>query len=646
VLTAHLWKEWREQWVLLSAIALVLTALALGFGLLAPPRLVPADAELCFAIVAVSAGFVALAGDLVPGEQRRGQMPFLLRAPGGLRSAFVAKMLVLLVGLAALVGVGWSLGELCQWAAGGPGRRPAGTEILGHAPVAIAWIAGGLAVAAPWAFAVSCWLPRGASVLPATALTLALVVAPPILVGATYRVPVDTGEVVAAALLLFAGGLLAAWLSFVRGLRFGRRPATAFHGLAAAAVFVLPSWGWCAERVWAWYHVDPSDRGVRLDDALLGADGRTAFVTLDRRWSSPRGPFYAVAVDLASGTWRQLGSVQGRVESVGVLEGEFLTALHAPQPFFLCRRLDHYAEAVVGAELRDGRTGALLADCPDGRIPDAFRDDVAAASRSAAPFHLPNGNRAWLGHRTVVIEDAGGARETIPWPAGTRSGLAAGFGLFWLPTGGQPPREVLDLSRRRTVAAPAVGFATFVRPGAWVLRSRDGAERFDPDTGERTPLALPEGARVEAIAGDGRVIVTSGAGAFLLDPDSGAREALAVAHGEGAGEVLASIGPTDWRAFYTPARTPSGADVFALFFRERQNQRSVTFARRDGARLVACQVRSPSARLVGIFDDDHVLVIADDARLESWRFGSGKVEVLFRVGGEPSATEPSGSGAR
>src|SRR5690606_3291434 len=110
------------------------------------------------------------------------------------------------------------------------------------APVAIAWIAGGLGVAAPWAFAVSCWLPRGASVLPATALTLALVVAPPILVGANYRVPVGTGEVVAAALLLFAGGLLAAWLSFVRGLRFGRRPATAFYGLAAAAVFVLPSW--------------------------------------------------------------------------------------------------------------------------------------------------------------------------------------------------------------------------------------------------------------------------------------------------------------------------------------------------------------------------------------------------------------------
>src|SRR5690606_34384381 len=131
---------------------------------LAPPRLVPADVELWFVIVAVAAGFVALAGDLVPGEQRRGQMAFLLGAPGGLRSAFVAEMLVLLGGLAVLVGAGWSLGELCLWAGTGPGRRGGGTAILGHAAVAMAWIAGGLGVAAPWAFAVSCWLPRGASV--------------------------------------------------------------------------------------------------------------------------------------------------------------------------------------------------------------------------------------------------------------------------------------------------------------------------------------------------------------------------------------------------------------------------------------------------------------------------------------------------
>src|SRR5690606_6617095 len=143
-------------------------------------------------------------------------------------------------------------------------------------------------------------------------------------------------------------------------------------------------------RVWAWYRVDPADRGVTLSDALLGADGRTAFVTLNRRWSRQGGPLYAVAVDLASGRWRQLGSVQSAVEGVGLLERcEFLTGLYAPQPFFLCWRLDHDAQAVVGAELWDGRTGVPLADCPDRRIPDAFRDDVAAASRDTTPFHLP-----------------------------------------------------------------------------------------------------------------------------------------------------------------------------------------------------------------------------------------------------------------
>jgi len=240
-----------------------------------------------------------------------------------------------------------------------------------------------------------------------------------------------------------------------------------------------------------------------------------------------------------------------------------------------------------------------------------------------------------------VIEGADGTRETIPWPSGTRPGLAAGFGFCWLPDGGQPPVEVFDLCRQKSFVAPMVGFAgIFVRPGAWVLRSGDSAERFDPETGKGTPLALPEGARVEAIAGDGRVIVTSGASAFLLDPDSGAREVLTIVHREG-GETSVRVGPADWRTFHTPARTPSGADVFTLRFGEPEDVRLTTFARRDGARLVACPVTSRSVRLVAIPDDDHVLVIADDVHLERWRFGSAEIEVLFRVGGDPG-----GRGAR
>src|SRR5690606_41086514 len=156
-------------------------------------------------------------------------MDFLLRAPGGLRSAFLAKILVLLVGLALLLMLGWALGELCLWLAGGRGL-PGRLETIGHAKIVIAGIGAAITIAAPWAFAVSCWMSRGASVLPATALTLALVIAPPFLVGA-YSAPVGGAEAVAAALLLFTGGLLAAWLSFVRGLRFGRRPATGFRGL-------------------------------------------------------------------------------------------------------------------------------------------------------------------------------------------------------------------------------------------------------------------------------------------------------------------------------------------------------------------------------------------------------------------------------
>jgi hypothetical protein len=390
---AHLWKEWREQRALLGWAVLALAALALGGGLCAPSRLVPNDIAVWFVIAALGIGFVGLAGDLVPGEARRAQLGLLVRTPGALRASFIAKLAVLGLGIAVLVVAGTALGMLCRWLAD-LGERMPRTDSLGHAPAVIPWIVGGVAVTAPWAFAVSCWLSRGASVLPATALTLAAVVGPPLLVGLAHSGPVGAAELATGVVLLFAGGVLAAWLSFVRGLRFGKHRGAALGGALAALVFVVPGWLWSGHAAWRWHHVDPNGRDVAIGTALLGGDGGVAFVGLNRQWPSRDGPAYMLAVDLATGHWRQLGDAQAWPYGIGMLARcEFLTGLAAPQPWVVRWQLDSRGQHAVRAGLLDGATGEVVAECPERRIPTEWGDRLADAARRTTPFRLPDGGR-------------------------------------------------------------------------------------------------------------------------------------------------------------------------------------------------------------------------------------------------------------
>ncbi len=634
MLSVHLRKEWHEQRVLLLGTIAVLAVVAVGYGLFVPAKFLPSDADLWFVIVALGAGFVGLAGDLVPGEQRRGQLGLLLRTPGAMRRAFAAKLVVLLGGLTVLLLAGLALGGLSLWLSGGRGL-PARVETIGFGSVAIAGVAIGIGTCAPWAFAVSCWLPRGSSVVPVTALTISAVAAPPVLVAAIWSVPVTRAEMASAIALVFGGGVLAAWLSFVRGLRFGRRFATVLNGLVAALVFVVPSWAWCGNRVWAWYRVNPSDRDVRIGDVLLGANLRTAFVGLQRNWLRNAGPCYAMVVDLESGQHHQLGPAQSYVRGAGSLSGsEWLTGVLGPQPYVLCERLDGTGEHVLGHQLIDGRSGDLACAFSEWRIPDGFATRLAAAARATTPFVLPGGGRAWLEGGSVVVEDGHGTRTTIPWPEGARPSWGYGLGLRWFGEDGKGyTGAVLDLTRHREVRLP-MQKTVFVGPGWWWVEPtgfRSAPCRWNPDTGEFRVVESPMRERPTAMTGDGRfVFCGNGDGPRIADTALQNAEALTCDDGRTPSGVhsAAAFG------MVVPApRTPGGADVFLAVFQDAANVPWRSFVRREGSLLTPTTAVRAQVRLVAIPDDDHVLVIRDDRTLERWRFGSDEVEVLFRVGG-------------
>ncbi len=651
-ISAHLGKEWREQRLVLGSAALVLLALALAVGWSVPGRLIPAEVEVWFTIVAVAAGLVILAGDLVPGEARRGQLAFLIRAPGALRAAFVAKGVVLCAGLIGLWLVGWASGALCSSLAGEVGERTARWGGPGVVTTAIAGIACGVAVAAPWGFAVSCWLPRGASVVPATALVLLVVCAPPVVVAVSYRPPLSDATIALSIVLLFAGGIVAAWTSFVRGLRCGRRRDAFARGALASLVFVVPTVGWSFERAWSWHHVDLDNPEVVISGGLIG-DGGLVFLNANRCWSRS-GPIYGVACEPESGRWWQIGPPQGWFrEWTGASGSSAQVSRLLPQRWLGRAQLNKSGYTVRTANAVDGTTGAVLALPETARHLTGVTKPLQAAAatlpiegrrtfaRNATPFVLPDGTRAWFEGRTTVIESPAGTREQFAWPDGCwPSSSTNGFGFRW-GRGGSLTNRFFDLARRRDVQPPPAkrwnGWP-LARPGSWVVTDdpkTPGAIRgpylFDPDTGAQRALPVDTEADFVMLCGDGRLILrreASPSGYALFDPEANEQIALTL-DGPAVEECqLRYVLPSGVKR---AARTPSGYDVCLAIKGEPQSRLS-SVGRRDGNSLSLCPWVK-QLELVGFPDDDHVLVIVDGRTLERWTFGSAAREVLLRAGG-------------
>jgi len=543
----YLWKEWRDHRAAIVAFALIVAALLVVAFTAIPGRwavnpMLPTIAAYCgFAIAALAFG-----ADVVPGESRRGRLGFLARLPGDLRVAFAAKLaffVLALIGFSAFTYACTSAASalLCggPWlpSISGKDLRPSG------------WI--GLA-AASWLFVVGCWLPRGTLALPAMVLAVAAFSAPAI---AAFVLHPGLGlaprELERALQWLAASGVVVAAVSFIGGLRHGgswRRRLVCCVG--SAAVAFVPIWGWSAQRVARFCHLDPSEPTFRLAAGAIGPGGRFAFVNgfhdLPASWPlvGGRGNSHALVLDLEEKSWREAGAPGDAFYGIG--------RHYNVTPWPLAVVADGAdARFSASTEWKDACDGATGRSFTGEQWKALLRDHHAldeVMNRSTGFIVLPDGRHAWTaGFRVFVDGDDGAVGSPREFSNDPRDVWVAACGHGFVGSG-----AYFDCTRERTFVRRNIpGFVKAIRAGRWVVEPEKGAGTvrsdlalYDPDSGELSELKglASSKEQIVGVERDGRLLVyvhreadehgvMRDAGLVRLEPESGAREPLALPDG-------------------------------------------------------------------------------------------------------------------
>ncbi len=394
VFARYLWKEWRDQRVVLLG-ALVAIPLLLALLVFVLPRSVTEDESFgmvtAFACLALAA--LAVGNEALPSESRRQTARLLARLPGGLDVAFAAKLCVVLATLIALPLYGWSIAA----AFGASGVDPRLHE----------YMPGAFAVAL-WMFVVSSWLPRGALAIPATALTLGVMALPVYLVW-THN-PMMTpreGALEAGIVLLTMGAVWAGWWSFARGRRFSRGAwGSSWRGLVATTVLFSPAWAYSAIESHDFHRApDPQSERWFIQTAYIGTGQRFAFVTgADTRRFHPRARVSKpVVVDLRDGTWRAVGSPH---ESFRPLQRVYpaseypvIALVDLKEPGNKTRHLwTHYFSGATGSVVKSGWSDMLFSEVQSlvPRLPRVAPDGYTFRVRYGWAVSLSKGSRRFL----------------------------------------------------------------------------------------------------------------------------------------------------------------------------------------------------------------------------------------------------------
>ncbi|MGQ0613883.1 MAG: hypothetical protein ACT4PV_09125 [Planctomycetaceae bacterium] len=609
LLALYLWKEWRDHRAVLLGFLAAFPILPLLALLLLPPALA---GHARIAPLAAAAGacilLLSVVAELIPGEARRGTIPFLARIPGGLSAAFRAKLLFLVIVLAGAALYAF----LAAWAILRPDRVDFGQT---HGML---WI---LALGL-WVLPVSAWLPRGALAVPGTVLLFGLLALPIILLTGPSRFPPRnawTPGVLQLHLLL--GALWAARASFVRGYSFGRGPAAAAgRGLLVVAILALPSYAWTASRLRQERAVDPRAPDFHVYCAFLGEGGRLAFLNT-ARYDSNRdryGALHTIVLDLASKEWTQEAETP-----YGFSPESF--AERGAQHAILRRPEGDVVNGDVWVRYLDGKTGNPLRSGWRSQEPAEFTARARDVGRSMAPFRRADGGRVWPFRGVWQQELPDGSVAAIadlPWPG--RGGAGLGFAC--------DATTVFDFARGRMVQVPA-GYEVRVRPGMWLLSKaiHRGREHvlFDPETGERSPAPGLGGTDAPGpVNDDGRVFVADQARGriSLLVPETGERSEVTVF--DARHELFTQVSdpaPCSW-----PLRTPGGARVVrvakesGVWWYARYDPRTQSLLRATGA------VGSGATELdlVAFVDDDWFLVVRDHRELVRMKLGGGQCQAV------------------
>lgn len=310
---AHLWKEWRENRggivgvlgvVLLAAPLLVMVCQHFEFPL--------GDAPATASLAAIALVMIALGGEVLARELSSDRRAAISRLPAGLPQAFYARVWVYLASIvgAGALAYGWSAAWL--WWLAGEGASTDSMPLYGSFLFAAA-------VLASWSLTPSCWLRQSMLATPAGVVLLLILIGLPFLRWKDELTDIFVQEGIVGVVVALSGlGLLAAWMSFSRGVRGGtcRRSAT-IAGMATLLLGCIPLYGYAAERLSDWRSFDVRDANVRFGAGWFGSSGRPVYLNaLDygkpRRESASGGgsPSYtnhALIVDVTTGEWRDLG---------------------------------------------------------------------------------------------------------------------------------------------------------------------------------------------------------------------------------------------------------------------------------------------------------------------------------------------------
>lgn len=266
---------------------------------------------------------VTVGGSLLSAHQRNATR-FHERLPGGLSSAFLARVTFYALGLMASGLVSWL--ALAGGAIALIGVAPETDQSLG-----LTWAA--LAVGAPalaWTMTASAWVPRSGLALPVGLFSLAFLAWPYLTMAALFResfVVEPTQSVVFSALMTLAS-IPAALVAYRIGRGYSSREVLAgIAALGMGCVFASPSW--------AWILISRPSIPERLEwsgachwpNAALGSDG-VIYTGQDEcgsiPWQSATGSaFYRLEEE--SGSFKRVRDFEPR----GLFEGPRLEGLRS-----------------------------------------------------------------------------------------------------------------------------------------------------------------------------------------------------------------------------------------------------------------------------------------------------------------------------
>jgi len=554
----YLWKEWRDHRAVVLGIAICVPLLLLIARFALPLNVVESEVFVHVAAWGTLAiAILALGSDLVPGEVRRGRISFLARMPSDLGVAYGAKLLFLLSAIIASTSYGFISGALV---AGWPDD---GMEFLGGPVLLVLY-------AAPWVFAVSCWLPRGALALPATGLALALFVLPFYLVHLWFPTfSPTTGDVIFWGAALGIGAFAVAWISFTRGYRYGRGFLSAgWRGLAVTLLVFTPAYAYGGYRLHEWRTIDPASDGFRIVRFLRSPSGDTYFVNsnMSLRAGAQR-PFHALIVNAIDASWRVEGTVDMAFEPtewIGWTEGTPI--VHIDDMSTVTRDEKNPEWAKMWRTYYDAETGRRIkGGWSNGELPVV----VAALAEG-----VPEYRRGWkrlsmqgLGHYVY---------------ANGRSGIEDPY-----------RRRVYPVLRKSRV---------LVRQGRWLIRRGRRWSLYDPDTQQSETIEL---AGVECVLPDGRLISKGESHWTVLDPESGRQEAL----GLSVANLISQIRGRWFRIWGDDGLVVARLDLNTL-------------------RFVAAR-GTTNGFVPKMADGDSVIGIEDQRRIVRVFAGSDKREVIF-----------------